>query len=92
VDKKQKKRIKRANKKKKEKAFEQEAQAKIKKQMGMFDRLPNKCSACEKKFPKTQEAHNTWRVVVKYEKQEVRLFCPECQEKAKELQEKQNEV
>jgi len=92
VDKKQKKRIKRANKKKKEKAFAQDTQAKIKKQMGMFDRLPNKCSSCEKKFPKTQEAHNTWRVVVKYEKEEVRLFCPECQEKAQELVENNNEV
>ncbi len=58
----------------------------------LFDQLPSKCSSCEKKFPKTQEAHNTWRVVVKYEKQEVRLFCPECQEKAKELVENNNEV
>ena len=92
MDKKQKKRIKRANKKKKEKAFAQEAQTKIKKQIGMFDRLPGTCSACEKSFPKTQEAHNTWRVVVKYEKQQVRLFCSECQLKAKELVENNNEV
>ena len=92
MDKKHKKKLRRAAKKKKEKAFAQEAQAKIKKQMGMFDRLPGTCSACEKSFPKTQEAHSTWRVVVKYEKQQVRLFCPECQEKAKELVENSNEV
>ena len=67
-------------------------QIKMKKQMGMFDRLPESCSACEKEFPKTREAHMTWRVVVRNEKQQVRLFCPECQEKAKKVLENNNEV
>jgi hypothetical protein len=89
VDKKQKKKLKRTAKKQKEKAVAQEAQAKMKKQMGMFDRLPRECSTCEKGFPKTQEAHSTWRVVVKAEKEKVWLFCPDCQEKAKELVEKE---
>ena len=92
MDRKHKKKLKRAAKKKKEKAVAQEVQNKIKKQMGMFDRLPDSCSACERSFPKTQEAHSTWRVVVKYEKQQVRLFCPDCQEKAKKLVENNNEV
>ena len=92
MDKKHKKKLKRAAKKKKEKAVSQEAQAKMKKQMGMFDRLPESCSACEKKFPKTREAHMTWRVVVKTEKEKVWLFCPDCQQKAKELVENNNEV
>ena len=92
MDKKHKKKLKRTAKKKKEKAVAQEVQNKIKKQMGMFNRLPNSCSACDKSFPKTQEAHNTWRVVVKYEKQQVRLFCPECQQKVKELVENKNEI
>ena len=92
MDKKHKKKLKRAAKKKKEKSIAEESQAKIKKQMGMFDKLPNNCSACEKIFPKTKEAHRTWRVVVRYEKQQVRLFCPECQQKAKELVENNNEV
>jgi len=34
----------------------------------------------------------TWQVVVRNEKQQVRLFCPECQQKAKELVENNNEV
>ena len=92
MDKKHKKKLKRAAKNKKEKSIAEESQAKIKKQMGMFDRLPSKCSACEKNFPKTKEAHSTWRVVVRHEKKQVRLFCPDCQQKAKELVENNNEV
>ena len=91
MDKKHKKKLKRSAKKKKEKAASQEEKAKIKKQIGMFDKLPSKCSACEKVFPKTQEAHSTWRVAVRYEEEQVRLFCPECQQKAKELAENNNE-
>ena len=92
MDKKHKKKLKRAAKKKKEKAASQQAQDDLKKQMNMFDRLPGECSTCEKDFPKTREAHMTWKVVVKTEKQKVWLFCPECQEKAKELVENNNEV
>ena len=92
MDKKHKKKLKRAAKKKKEKALAKEAQNKIKKQVGMFDKLPSECSTCEKHFPKTREAHMTWRVVVKPEKEKVWLFCPECQQKAKELVENNNEV
>ena len=92
MDKKHKKKLKRAAKKKKDKSTVQESQAKLKKQINMFDRLPEKCSACTKKFPKTHEAHMTWQVVVRNEKQQVRLFCPECQQKAKELVENNNEV
>tara|TARA_Y100001963_G_scaffold150955_1_gene232970 strand:+ start:158 stop:445 length:288 start_codon:yes stop_codon:yes gene_type:complete len=95
MDKKHKKKLKRAAKKKKDKSFAQETQRvenKMKKQMGMFDRLPQTCSTCKKDFPKTREAHMTWRVVVRAEEQQVRLFCPECQEKAKKLMENNNEV
>jgi len=92
VDKKHKKKLRRATKKKKEKAVAQDAQNKMKKQMGMFDRLPDDCSACEKSFPKTREAHSTWRVVVKAEKEKVWLFCPDCQQRAKQLVENNNEI
>ena len=83
MNKKNKKSLKRAAKKKKEKAAEKEAQNKMKKQMGMFSRLPKVCSTCEKEFPKTRAAHMTWRVVVSDE--QVRLFCPACQEKTNQL-------
>ena len=89
---KHKKKLKRAAKKKKDKTAAQESQNKMKKQMNMFDRLPNKCSACGDKFPKTREAHMTWQVVVRNEDETVRLFCPACQEKTRHLLEKINEV
>ena len=85
-------RAKKEHEKKKEKAASQEAQNKMKKQMGMFDRLPDACSTCEENFPKTHEAHKTWRVVVKTEKEKVWLFCPDCQQKAKQLVENNNEI
>ena len=85
MDKKHKKKIKRAAKKKKAKSAAQESQAKLKKQMNMFDRLPETCSACAKVFPKTREAHMTWKVTVRNKEQQVRLFCPDCLEKAKQL-------
>lgn len=91
-NKKHSKKLKRAAKKKKDKAAAQEAQTKIKKQVGMFDRLPKTCSTCDEVFPKTREAHMTWRVVVRTEKQQVRLFCPACQEKAMKAVENSNEV
>ena len=85
MDKKHKKKLKRAVKKKKEKAASEQLQNKLKQQMNMFDRLPQTCSACAKVFPKTREAHMTWKVTVRNKKQQVRLFCPDCLEKAKQL-------
>ena len=85
MDKRQKKKLKRAAKKKKDKAQAQQQQDKLKKQMNMFDRLPETCSACVKVFPKTREAHMSWRVTVRNKEQQVRLFCPDCLDKAKQL-------
>tara|TARA_B100000212_G_C27315219_1_gene507607 strand:+ start:388 stop:669 length:282 start_codon:yes stop_codon:yes gene_type:complete len=90
--KKQNKKIKRDAKKKKDKAVAQQMQQKLKNQMNMFDRLPSHCSSCSEKFPKTREAHMTWRVVVRNKEQSVRLFCPACQEMARKLVENNNEV
>ena len=92
MDKKHAKKIKRNKKKKKEKKQAQEQDQKMRKQMNMFDRLPNSCSACDKDFPETREAHMSWRVTVRNKEQQVRLFCPDCLEKAKELVEKNDEV
>lgn len=85
MDKKHAKKIKRAKKKKKEKRKAEEQQERLAKQMNMFDRRPDHCSACKKDFPQTREAHMTWRVTVRNTEQLVRLFCPDCQEKAKDL-------
>lgn len=85
MNKKHKKKLKRTAKKKKEKAQAQQQQEQLAKQINMFDRLPEACSACGEDFPKTREAHMSWRVTVRNKKQTVRLFCPECQEIAKKL-------
>ena len=53
--------------------------------MNMFERIPTKCSACQKEFPKTREAHVSWQVAVRNEEKLVRLFCPGCQDKARKL-------
>jgi hypothetical protein len=92
MDKKHKKNLKRKAKNKKLKQKSEEAQRRMQKQINLFDKLPNVCSTCSTNFPKTKEAHMNWKVVVKAKNEMVRLFCPDCQEKAKELVEKQNEV
>ena len=90
MDKAHKKKLKRLAKKKKEKKQAQAHEEHLSKQMSMFDRLPDKCSACKTPFPKTREAHMTWRVTVRNEEQQVRLFCPACQRKAREVMENNN--
>ena len=92
MDKKHAKKIKRDKKKRKEKKMAADQQQRLTKQMGIFDMLPESCSACDKEFPKTREAHMTWRVTVRNEEQQVRLFCPDCQERAKKMVENNNEV
>ena len=92
MDKKHKKKLKRAAKKKKDKAQAQHLQEQLAKQMNMFDRLPESCDACGKEFPKTREAHMSWRVTVRNKEQTVRLFCPDCINKTKEIVENNNEV
>ena len=92
MNKKHKKKLKRLAKKKKDKDISQEVQAKIKKQVGMFEKLPEKCSMCSSGFPRTREAHMSWRVVVKGEKQSVWLFCPRCQQSAKTRTENNHDI
>ena len=59
---------------------------KIKEQLMMFDKLENSCSACKKDFDKKSKEHaTTWKVVVREKEEIVRLYCPECWEKANNL-------
>jgi alkyl hydroperoxide reductase subunit AhpC len=90
MDKKHAKKIKRNKKKKKEKKLAADQQQRLSKQMNMFDRMPDVCSVCKSGFPKTREAHMSWKVVVRNEEQQVRLFCPSCQDKASKLMEKRD--
>ena len=53
-------------------------------QVHMFGKLPEQCTACQKPFDKkNKDMVFSWNVEVKQEV--VRLFCPECIEKTKEV-------
>jgi hypothetical protein len=61
-----------------------EAQDKMASQVAQFGKLPKSCNACQKEFDKkNKEMVQSWSVVVKQEV--VRLFCPDCIEKTKEI-------
>ena len=47
--------------------------------MGMFDLLPDECSACLAAYDKKdKQMVTTWNVVVREEEKIVRLYCPDC--------------
>ncbi len=60
------------------------AQEKMATQVAQFGKLPEACSACQKGFDKKdKDMVQSWSVLVKQEV--VRLFCPDCIEKTKEV-------
>ena len=72
----------RRNKKKQAKKAMQE-------KLGLFEKIPDNCSACEKAYDKKdKEMVTTWNVVVREKEEIVRLYCPECWSMAKDLIEK----
>ena len=51
--------------------------------MFMFNKIGDSCETCEKPFDKKDKKQvSTWNVVVKEEQDIVRLYCPECWDKA----------
>ena len=61
-----------------------DAQEKMATQVAQFGKLPQACDACQKEFDKkNKEMVQSWYVVVKQDV--VRLFCPECINKTKEV-------
>tara|TARA_A100001391_G_C5043530_1_gene271539 strand:- start:1100 stop:1387 length:288 start_codon:yes stop_codon:yes gene_type:complete len=68
--------------KRKKKQFEKA----MKQQLLMFDKLGDECAACQKPFDKKSKEHaTTWNVVVREEEEIVRLYCPECWDKANKI-------
>jgi len=52
--------------------------------ISQFGKLPEQCNICQETFDKEdRNMLQSWSVVVKQEV--VRLFCPECMKKAKEV-------
>ena len=62
------------------------AKKRMSQQLSMFDALEDECAACQKEFDKKSKEHaSTWNVVVREKEKIVRLYCPECWEKANKL-------
>ena len=56
----------------------------IPEKIALFEKIPQECSACLKPFNKDNRMQvATWSVVVRNDIGQVRLYCPECWEKAK---------
>ena len=61
-----------------------EAKKELQKKVGLFSKLSDECLVCQKDFDKkNKDMVVNWSVVVKEEK--VRLYCPECWERASNL-------
>ena len=56
------------------------------KRLMMFDMLEDECAACLKPFDKKSKEHAmTWNVVVREQEKVVRLYCPDCWDKAQQI-------
>jgi hypothetical protein len=56
----------------------------VEQRLGLFDKLPDKCTNCEKPYDKKSKIMaTTWSVVVREQENKVNLYCPECMEWAK---------
>ena len=54
--------------------------------VGIFDLLPDQCSACLAPYDKKdKQMVMTWNVVVKEEEKIVRLYCPDCWNTARQI-------
>lgn len=63
-----------------------EAEKDMEEKLGLFELLPEECSACLSPYDKTDlEMVSSWNVVVREKEKVVRLYCSECWEKAKNL-------
>jgi hypothetical protein len=58
----------------------------LEQKLGLFDKLPDHCLACLKDFDKKDKKMVfSWSVVVREKEGIVRLYCPTCWEKAKNV-------
>ena len=62
------------------------AEKKMAKRLMMFDMLDDECAACLKPFDKKSKEHAmTWNVVVREQEKVVRLYRPDCWDKAQQI-------
>jgi len=54
--------------------------------LGLFDLIPSDCVICHAPFDKTsKDMVQTWNVSVREKEKIVRVYCPTCWEKARDL-------
>jgi len=81
MNRKQRRAAQKSNKKKSEKSNKE-----IDNVVGMFDLLPDQCSACLAPYDKKdRKMVASWNVVVREEEKIVRLYCPQCWITAKKI-------
>tara|TARA_B100000886_G_scaffold175017_1_gene119853 strand:- start:9771 stop:10037 length:267 start_codon:yes stop_codon:yes gene_type:complete len=74
----------RATRRAMKKNISKDANEKLSNQVAQFGKLPEFCDLCSQAFDKKdKEMVKSWSVVVKQDV--VRLFCPDCMNKAKEV-------
>jgi len=62
---------------------DKQAEKDLKQKLGLFDQLPEECLACAEPFDRlNKEQVMSWNVVVKRNPDVVRLYCPDCWQKA----------
>ena len=68
-----------------EKKVGKENSQKLAEKIFQFDKLPEECLACTKPFDKnSKEMALTWSIVVQ-DKDQIRLYCPQCWEMALDI-------
>lgn len=62
---------------------QKDSQRDLKEKIGLFDKIPNKCTMCEADFDKSdKEQVQSWRVAVREREGLVNLYCPDCWDNA----------
>ena len=65
---------------------QKEAKKDMEEKIGLFHKIPDNCTMCEKSFDKKDKDQvKSWRVVVREKEQRVNLYCPTCWDHANEL-------
>lgn len=68
------------------KTIDKKIEKKLQNKLMLFDRLPDACLTCEKEFDnKDRDMVQSWNVVVREEEEVVRLYCPDCWQKAQQV-------
>jgi len=63
-----------------------QAEKDMSEKIGLFNKIPESCDACDKPFDKkNKDMVTSWNVVVREEENIVRLYCPSCWDAAKKI-------